>query len=236
MANTSAVPVCTLAVAALQLPVVAQKFAIVGTYADNRPFVRHSALLRTEDSIGEERAVTVHHMGPPIGESNQCQCHVMAQIGLINEEIEAIEDWIASVTTQYCEKIVLPFQQYVIVPHMDWVISEEGRPQRQRFSCVGYVIEAYRSAEVDLLNLACLPDAHQSDATEAYPHLVRIANTPELSKRLGFTGFETLGLHGDGPWKIPLPGYLFHSTARYQINSPRPSSFVPTGLEQARYP
>ena len=236
MANTSAVPVCTLAVAALQSPVLAQKFAIVGTYADNRPFVRHSALLRTEDTIGEERAVTVHHMGPPIGESNQCQCHVIGQVGLTNEEIEAIEDWIASVATQYCEFKVLPFKQYVIVPHMDWVISEEGRPQRQRFSCVGYVIEAYRSAEVDLLNLASLPDAHQSDAAEAYPLLIRIATKPELAKKYGVTSIGDLGLYGDGPWKIPLPGYLFHSTARYRNNSPRPLPFVPTSVEQARYP
>lgn len=158
MANNLAVPICTLAVSALESPVAVQKFAIVGTYADNRPFVRHSALLCSQDSIGEEREVAVHHMGPPIEEFDKCQCHVIGQVGLTNEEIEAIEDWIASVATQYCAIKVLPFQQYVIVPHMDWVMSEEGRMQRQRFSCVGYVIEAYRSAEVELLDLALLPE------------------------------------------------------------------------------
>jgi hypothetical protein len=236
VANTSAVSNCTLAVSALKSPVVAQKFAVVGTYADDRPFVRHSSLLRAEDSIGEERKVTVHHMGPPIEVDDQCECHVIGQVGLTNEEIEAIEDWISSVATQYCSIKVLPFQQYVIVPHMDCVISEEDRPLRQRFSCVGYVIEAYQKAEVVLLKTDELPDAHRQDVEKAYPGLDRIANNPVHAKKFGFVSYGDIGLPGDGPWKIPLPGYLFHSTARYRSDAARPEPFVPTSIAQACYP
>ena len=236
MANTSAVPVCTLAVSALQSPVLAQKFAIVGKYAENRPFVCHAALLRNNESIEAERMVGVYHMGPPFSVANDCECHLLGQISLTNEEIESIENWSAEVAANFRQIHVKPFQEFVVVPNAVREMSEENRPQRLRFSCIGYVIQAYQEAEVVLLNLDDLPDVDRSDVESAYPDLNRVAGNPRLAAMFGFLGYADLGLPGEGPWKIPLPGYLFHSTARYRSAAPRPEPFVPECVSQARFP
>jgi hypothetical protein len=213
-----------------------QRFAVVGKYSDNRPFVRHAAMLSSETELNGECLIGLSHIGPPINNSDNGACHLIGQIGLTNEEIEAIEDWLASVETQYTALKLLPFQQYVITPHMVWVHSEEGRRLRQRFNCVGYVIEAYVAAEILLVDADSLPHATMNEVEAAYPDLQRIVGNPQLAKHFGFVSLAELGLTGDGPWKIAFPGYLFHSTHRFDRNQPRPGPFVPTSLEEICYP
>lgn len=201
--------------ASLRFP--ARRLAIVGFYAgEGSQFVKHAALLREAANLRSASEVAVWHMGPPVSLSTtgpqKCRCELIGQIELSNEEIEAIDDWIASVSTQYTGVSILPFQQYVIAPHMVWVKSEEGRPLRQRFSCVGYVIEAYRSAEIDLVDVSAVPDVERATVETVYEDLVRLAGRSVPARRFGFVGFDDLGVPGDGPWPVVLPGYLFHST------------------------
>ena len=224
--------------------VQARRFAVVGIYSlTNRPFVVHAALLARDHELKGECHLPLFHMGPPLATGDGHVCHLLGQVGLTNEEIEAIDDWVASISTQYCETIILPFQQYVVCPHMVWVNSEEGRPLRQRFSCVGYVIEAYRSAGIELIETERLPEVDKELLKVAYPdfaQMERIAQKPKgtaiLANTKGFQGFDDLGAPGDGPWRVALAGYLFHATDRYRDNPVRPPTFVATRIEEASFP
>jgi len=224
--------------------VQARRFAVVGIYSlTNRPFVVHAALLARDHELKGECHLPLFHMGPPLAIGDGQDCHLLGQVGLTNEEIEAIDDWVASISTQYSETIILPFQQYVVYPHMKWAYSEENRPLRQRFSCVGYVIEAYRSAGIELIETEQLPEVDKVLLKVAYPafaQMERIAQKPAgaaiLANKNGFQGFDDLGTPGDGPWRVALAGYLFHATDRYRNNPVRPSAFVATRIEEASFP
>ena len=76
----------------------------------------------------------------------------------------------------------------------------------RRFSCVGFVIEAYRAAGIDLLitDENDLPLISYQELRRVYPLLGRLAT----NRRKQF------GIVGDGPFRIVLPGYLFHSLTR----------------------
>ena len=239
MPNTTPVAVAnsmTCILRDLTSPIRVQRFVVVGKYSRNRPFVRHAAILNAETEFKGECKVILSHVGPPIENQYTGDCHIVGQIGLSNEEIEAVADWLASIETQYTPTKILRFQQYVVAPHMVWVKSEEGRPLRQRFSCVGYVIEAYAAANVSLIDSESLPDAEMKDVETAYPDLYGLLDNPKLAKRLGFKGLDDLGLVGPGPWKVALPGYLFHSTNRFEQAQPRPNPFAPSSLEQSCFP
>ncbi len=239
MPNTTPVAVAnamTCILKDLTSPIRVQRFAVVGVYSEHRPFVRHAAILNAETEFNGECKVALSHVGPPIENQYTGDCHIVGQIGLSNEEIEAVADWLASIETQYTQTKILPFQQYVVAPHMVWVKSEEGRPLRQRFSCVGYVIEAYAAANVSLIDSESLPDAEMKDVETAYPDLRRLLAKPELAKHYGFKDLDDLGLVGPGPWKVAFPGYLFHSTKRFERAQPRPNPFAPSNLEQSCFP
>ncbi len=239
MPNTTPVAVAnsmTCILKDLRSPIRVQRFAVVGVYSQDRPFVGHAAILTAATEFNGECKVALSHVGPPIENLDTGDCHIVGQIGLSNEEIEAVADWLASIETQYTPTKILPFQQYVVAPHMVWVKSEEGRPFRQRFSCVGYVIEAYAAANVWLIDSESLPDAKMEDVETAYPNLRRLLAKPELAKSYGFKGLDDLGLVGPGPWKVALPGYLFHSIKRFEQAQPRPNPFAPSSLEQSCFP
>lgn len=212
------------------------RHAIVGSYAEQRPFVCHAGLLEKDQKVNCEESLPINHMGPPISHTETHVCHLAGQIKLTNEEIEAIDDWLASVSTQYRDTQVLHFQQYVICPHMVWMESEEGRRIRQRFSCVGYVLEAYRAAEIDLISVDNVPPVDRETLLKSYPDFQRIAENPNLSQRLGFQGFDDLGVPGDGPWQVVLAGYIFHSLSRYQNNHDVPEPFTPPTIEYTKFP
>lgn len=222
----------------------ARRLAVVGIYSStNRPFVVHAALLAKDQELKGECGLPFFHMGPPIAMGDALDCHLIGQIELTNEEIEAIDDWVASISTQHSDTTILPFQQYVVVPHMKWMYSEENRPLRQRFSCVGYVIEAYRSAGIDLIETERLPEVDKETLKVAYPdfgQMEQIAQNPRgsayLANNLGFQGLEDLGIPGDGPWRVALAGYLFHAADRYRNKRVRPAAFVATRIEEASFP
>jgi hypothetical protein len=74
------------------------------------------------------------------------------------------------------------------------------------------VIEAYADAGLELIDTGNLPVASLAHVERAYPELRRVAESKQAVRdRLGFRGLDELGLEGDGPWQIALPGYLFHS-------------------------
>src|SRR6185437_15528756 len=92
--------------------------------------------------------------------------------------------------------------------HCSPLLAPDGTIICQRFSCGGFVIEAYRFAGIDLLttDAGSLPPVGVELLRLAYPDQHRTLDNPRLR--------TSLGLEGDGPWPIVLSGYLLHSLAR----------------------
>lgn len=220
-------------------PAAFSQYAIVGKYAENGPpcFVQHVALLREGGPISAKPEVNVFHMGPPLVAGDQarvtksgdrkCRADLIADLALDAEERESIGDWLNEVETEDRDHPGNIAEQYTVVPHVDWIIAPEtGRRIRRRFSCSGFVIEAYRRANINLIDTdGQLPDVHEQILNAAYPALARLKSVR-----------ERFGLPGDGPWKVILPGYLFHSTARATSESPRPPAYVPQSAAEGSFP
>lgn len=215
------------------------QYAIVGKHAESGPlgFVQHVALLRGSGPVSAPEDVNVFHMGPPLVAGDQaqstkpgdrkCRADLIADLVLDSEERAAIGDWLIEVETEDFDHPRNIAEQYTVIPHVDWIVAPEtGRRIRRRFSCSGFVIEAYRRAGIDLIDTdGQLPDVHEQVLNAVYPALTRLQSVR-----------ERIGLPGKGPWKVILPGYLFHSTARATAESPRPPAYSPQSADEGSFP
>jgi hypothetical protein len=214
-------------------------FSIIGKYSDEvAGFVKHAALLAADSEITSLTDVPVWHMGPPISatESAKCRADVVVEIPLSIDERNAMLHWRSIV-----EKELRPtkrFEQYTISPPIVWVRSELGRPMYRRFSCAGFVMSCYSSAEIDILaEESMLPEVSSSEVELAYSDFQRVAiSPPEVRSRIGFVSIEDLGISGPGPWRLTLAGYLFHSLKRLSDDSPRLGPYTPASVDEMYYP
>ncbi len=239
---------CRLESAASKFKTVGSQYAIVGSYAKvGSNFVQHAALLQSTTNVDSTNPIEVRHVGPPIVAGDhtasqkfakkQIQAHVIGDLLLDQSECEAVTDWLVGVEKEHRLLSLKPFEQYKIMPHMDRDISEDGRRGPRRFSCAGFVIEAYLAAEIELLDLAHLPQAKEPELQDAYPDLLRIEKwRDEKKSEIGFRGRKDLGLSDEEGWPVALPGYLFHSTARASDESPRLGPYRPAGVHEACFP
>ncbi len=223
------------------------RFTIIGTYAeDSDGFLKHAALLKNSTSVSLDDSVNVWHTGPPIVSGpvaeaqfgrTQIVAHTIADCKLRPSECDAIVNFLASVDKYHRTASVLPLQQYVIVPHHQWVVAPEtNRRIRRRFNCAGFVIEAFVSAGIQLMDVDNLPLASREDVEFAFPDFRRLAEASErVQERVGFHGMEDFGITGDGPWPIALPGYLFHACDRGE-NAGEFTTFIVSSVEKARFP
>jgi hypothetical protein len=207
---------------------VCSQYSIVGTYADDSStFVKHASLLKNSASVVAGTSVGVWHTGPPIvsgpitqsafGEATS-EAHVVGEFRLRPSQCDAIANFLAGIDKYHRTMTVQPLQQYVILPHHKWVVSKEtNRRIRRKFSCAGFVIEAYAAAGILLIDVDQLPLAGVDHVEFAYPEFRRLEELSEAVKqRIEFPGLEEFGIVGDGPWPIALPGYLFHACDRGQ--------------------
>lgn len=183
------------------------RYAIVGVYSEperESNFVRHAALLKDRCDLNSTTPVEVWHVGPPIVSGpetaqqpsavTKVRVDVIGDLALSESECEAITDWRAGVEKERRGIHLKPFEQYKILPHVDRDKSEEGRRGSRRFSCTGFVIEAYDAAGIQLLNLDQLPLADEAHLKKAYSELLRIEAAPAtVQKRYGFKGRADLG-------------------------------------------
>lgn len=94
--------------------------------------------------------------------------------------------------------------QYIIdPPYKDECDPNTGVRRYRRYSCAGFVIDGYRQVNIELLQLdaSSLPEVDRQTIESAYAGVSR-----EL--------LDQFGLHGDGPWRIILAGYVLHALDR----------------------
>ena len=188
-------------------------------------------------------------MGPPLAAGPEFDhisfqkrsfiADIVADVDLTVDERDGIANWLAGVEKENRGHEFKLFEPYVIHPHMDWVTAPETQRRiRRRFSCSGFVFEAYAAGNIRLVDVeGALPSVSENEVASAYPVFLQLELKPEaIRQRLGFGGREQLGLTSKGPWKLLLPGYLFHATARASSDDPRPFPYTPTSSAETRFP
>lgn len=184
--------------------VVGQDSAAVGE------FVRHAGLAADEHpEVTDAVALRLTDMGPPLAQGGDEQfVHVHGCVPLTLDEIAQVDLFIDRVASEYQAMRAAGRQQYVVLPHCLAVEGEDGTVIYHRYSCGGFVIEAYRFVGIELLvaEASPLPAVGLDTLRLAYPDLQRALDSPRLR--------EYLGLVGSGPWPVVLAGYLLNSLRR----------------------
>jgi hypothetical protein len=189
-------------------PVSIRKYDVAAQDSATTPyFVRHVGLADEQrDDVRLSSEISLVHMGPPLmrGDSGTA-VHAIGKAGLTVGQIRQIGVFVDEHLSEYEAERIRRHRQYVIHPH----VREPNRdvPCR-RFSCAGFVIEAYRDADVELVVIepARLPSVDIETLTNAYSDLAHVLRSPARRSRFG--------LEGDGPWPAMLAGYVMNALNR----------------------
>lgn len=189
----------------------ASEFDAIGEDAGTVPeFLSHIGLLLAPSvSLNSGDDVGLLHMAPPLGRAqNACSAHVVGTVKLTVDERQKIQLFSDRCIGENESGQVTSVFQYVVRPHGDPVKSTDGTVIRERFSCAGFVVEAYRKAlRRDFIDTSetCLPTVSLDELRVVYSH-------PYLDDPKKRTRF--LNLPGDGGWPVLLPGHVLNALAR----------------------
>lgn len=192
-------------------------FDVVGQDGDEVGFIGHTGLVKSAGSQ-EATKVSVLDMGPPLhGQSGPGHVHasVVGTAALTDDEVQKIKTFVDRHANEHLaflrfsrsQLLQAAPQMYCVHPHASPLVEDDGRYVRMRFSCAGFVFEAYKRARIKLIDSNSLPMVDFSIIRLAYPLLARLMEKGRVSA-------EALGIGGSGPWPIFLCGYLFHSLNR----------------------
>jgi hypothetical protein len=194
-------------------------FDVVGQDGAESGFIGHSGLAESEGSQNAAK-IPVLDMGPPLhgpGHPNHVQAHLVGSATLTDDEVQKIRTFIDRHASEHSsflqfskrQLINAAPQMYCVHPHAKPLCEDDGRYARMRFSCAGFVFEAYKKARINLLNSDALPMVDIAVVRLGYPDHIRLMENGRVSR-------EDLGLAGAGPWPVLLCGYLFHALNRDQ--------------------
>lgn len=185
----------------------------------------HAALSTSEGEATNKCEIRYFHMGPPLfpwrGEFDAIgSCELSTkQNGTIREFVN--RQW----ADQKAEKKRLEElglwdknAQYRILP--PYSRPRKGSPL-WRYSCVGFVLLAYKKAKVDLLVGPC-PLKAVADLKDLYPSQFHDALDDETLRK-------NFGLSDGDKWPVVLVGYLLHAMDRSsdQINGENATPYQP---------
>jgi hypothetical protein len=181
------------------------RYDVVGVHASSPDrFIQHVALHIAEGrEVTHGQEVDVAHMGPPLDTSGKAHAHAVGQAPLSSTEIATVEVWIAKIEDEYLHAGAGRRKQYIVHPPWKDVRDPNRNVRRyRRYSCAGFVLDAYRQVEIYLLEIeeTSLPKVDEAMLRSAYPG---------IGSRLT----QNLGIDGDGPWRIVLAGSV-HSLNR----------------------
>lgn len=179
--------------------------------ASDEHFIGHIGLSieQRDDLTFSSRVVHLAHMGPPLtrdADDDVESIDVVGSTNLTSDEQMRIETFVDELETEYESQKARAKRQYVIHPH--FVEYDEDQYPFPRFNCGGFVVEAYREIDIDLIRTGdfSLPAVDLDTLIKAYP---------AQERRLRRQSFRELyGLTGDGPWPVLLAGYVIHAMDR----------------------
>lgn len=192
------------------------RFDVIGADSDAGSFVGHAGLAASDaDEAEQGDSIAVYHMKPPLDDKKSISIHVLGSASLTDDESKMIELFCTEHFSEHKAQDIRGLKGYIVQPHAADLKEADGTTVCRRFSCAGYVVDAYRDAGIDMLDTdpANLPQVNMATLDRAYPFVPRLRNNPQLLHRSG-SSLDELGVSGQGPWPIVLPGYLFHALDR----------------------
>lgn len=193
-------------------PVSVRKYDVAGKDADSGSlanFVGHVGLFGDDrGQLRRDDRQPLVHMGPPLGvNEGEHAVHCVGSAGLTTDDILQIQVFVDERAGEYeATKIRQDIRaQYCVRPHVEAHREPNGTVTYWKYSCAGFVIEAYRYVGLDLLitDEERLPPVDLRLLVAAYPD---IAASARLRARFN--------LQGDGPWKVVLAGYVLNALDR----------------------
>ncbi len=147
-------------------------------------------------------------MRPPLERAGESHANCIGSASLTADEQLQIGLFSNEVESEYHAAQVRDVQQYVISPHADEIRREDHTVVCRRFSCAGFVIEAYREARIDMLETGHddLPLVSLDTLKTQYPVFARHLDHVRLR--------EQIGIPGDGPSPVVLAGYVVNALDR----------------------
>ena len=182
---------------------------VVGQDAQIAGFIGHAGLTNQEHpEVKVKQPVSVCHMQPPLAANSEMLAHVHGDAELTDDEANQIALFADEHAEEHEAQNRRIDRVYVVRPHTVDTREDDETTVSRKFSCAGFVIEAYRNAGIDLVDTDedALPQVAKESVSIAYPQIFARSNASAI-----LTG---IGLNGSGPWPVVLPGYLFHSLAR----------------------
>ena len=189
-------------------PVSIQKYDVAGQDSQTAPhFIRHVGLADEQrNDIRRNSEISLVHMGPPLRQGDAGKpIQAVGTAALTAGQIRQIGVFVDDLISEYEAEKVRRQKQYVIHPH---VREPDVDIPCRRFSCAGFVIEAYRDAGIDLVvtDPGRLPRVALETLQQAYRDQADRLRNPAIRSRFG--------LEGGPPWPVVLAGYVLNALNR----------------------
>lgn len=207
-------------------PKSVHRFNVLTQSETDTDLMTHALLCNESDErqVCSDDRIRVVHMGPPLLTDKE-EVHAFGDANLSDVQSRKIKTFLDSrmlerkAEKKRCQLAGTDYRkaQYCIHP-------ESMKPDRHtpfwRFSCVGFVTEAYEAARIVLLDKA-RPLMTLDDLRVMFPGRDDTFDDPKERKRLG--------IDEGSPWPIALAGYLMNAMNRpiSEINGPNAKPYRP---------
>lgn len=192
-------------------PIVVGRYDVVASESGRVPgFVSHVGMTaKGREKLRSGGTVLWIEMQPPLSSSRVFPVDAVGWADLTTDEIRDIRMFVEELEREYEAQNRRGVSQYWILPHRCEHREDDNTVTYRRFSCAGFVVEAYGAANIDLVTAKgeALPQVSLEVLRNAYPPPIY-----GMLTRLGEQG--RFGLSGAGPWRILLPGYVLNAMAR----------------------
>lgn len=151
------------------------------------------------------QTIGVVHMQPPMAAGGHpLEPQACGSVPCTVDETQRINLFVDEQIAEH-EAEGLRWRGYIVRPHAKSEQEADGTTVYRRFSCAGFVVEAYRATELDVVvtDEDLLPQFSLDVIERAYPFVRGHARARAF-----------FGLQGDGPWPVLMPGHILHALDR----------------------
>ena len=194
-------------------PTTIDPFDVLGKNDGSSNLMLHALLCNetaTRTDVTRASTIECSHMGPPLGQ-RRYSCDVVGAAGLSDDHRRKIKVFVderlneRAAEKERRRKLGLRFDSRVEYRIHPPATRPSGTFPLWRFSCVGFVLQAYQAARIQLLG-SPLPLKSLDELKRLYPFHAQQLGDPETRARLGI---------GEGDrWPVVLVGYVINSLSR----------------------
>lgn len=184
-------------------------FDAIGSDGSEQGFVVHLGLAAESiTGVLPKQRVRAVHVAPPAKEST-IVVDVVGSVGLTYNETMLIQDFVNRHVFEVQAEAVRDRRScYVLCPHVAPVLGDDGEVIYTRFSCAGFVVEAFKEAGILAVDVEALPKIKRARLAVAYSFV----NSPRFEE---WNEEYEWGLDiNEKEWPVLMPGYVLHAFDR----------------------